>query len=349
MHHPPSPMHHPPCTIPMHHPPCTIRHAPSPMHHPPCTMPQPRPQCFFPEHLLPFLCRPFFVLNPLYDSWQVSFSFAQQHAFPSLDWHHCRTDLRSCPPPPAAAAPRYSAVMSGYHHQMVTKLSPFLPATHSLSPPPHHRRRLTLVEGGGIGVEEGGTEEVGEKNIGDGDGEEEEGGDGESKSGEETGGENERGSEEEKGSEEESESEEKRGGEEEKEENEEAKETEGGARVEGNEEEEEGEQEEKPSADERADLGYHKGLEVGEMGRDFEAMKRDGLGVVEGEAFRSQEGGVSASASRNGALLLSCHLHCMVSGTAWHWHRKHGTGLVLLVLGARQWQKLLVTGILTGK
>ncbi|CAI5523693.1 unnamed protein product [Closterium sp. Naga37s-1] len=355
MYHPPSTMRHPPCTIPhppctiphapspMHHPPCTIRHAPSPMHHPPCTMPQPRPQCFFPEHLLPFLCRPFFVLNPLYDSWQVSFSFAQQHAFPSLDWHHCRTDLRSCPP-------HLLQLLHGYHHQMVTKLSPFLPATHSLSPPPHHRRRLTLVEGGGIGVEEGGTEEVGEKNIGDGDGEEEEGGDGESKSGEETGGENERGSEEEKGSEEESESEEKRGGEEEKEENEEAKETEGGARVEGNEEEEEGEQEEKPSADERADLGYHKGLEVGEMGRDFEAMKRDGLGVVEGEAFRSQEGGVSASASRNGALLLSCHLHCMVSGTAWHWHRKHGTGLVLLVLGARQWQKLLVTGqtVVTG-
>ncbi|CAI5939577.1 unnamed protein product, partial [Closterium sp. NIES-65] len=60
--------------------------------------PQDHYLCFFPEHLLPFLCQPFFVLNPLYDSWQVSFSFAQQHAFPSLDWHHCRTDLRSCPP-----------------------------------------------------------------------------------------------------------------------------------------------------------------------------------------------------------------------------------------------------------
>ncbi|CAI7907756.1 unnamed protein product, partial [Closterium sp. NIES-54] len=47
--------------------------------------------CFFPEHVLPFLHRPFFILNPLYDSWQ-------QQAFPSLDWHHCRTDLRSCPP-----------------------------------------------------------------------------------------------------------------------------------------------------------------------------------------------------------------------------------------------------------
>ncbi|CAI5978626.1 unnamed protein product [Closterium sp. NIES-64] len=159
--------------------------------------PQDHYLCFFPEHLLPFLCQPFFVLNPLYDSWQVSFSFAQQHAFPSLDWHHCRTDLRSCPP-------HLLQLLHGYHHQMVTKLSPFLPATHSLSPPPHHRRRLTLVEGGGIGVEEG-------------------------------------------------------------------------------------------------------------------AMKRDGLGVVEGEAFRSQEGGVSASASRNGALLLSCHLHCMaLASQAWH-------------------------------
>ncbi|GJP79224.1 hypothetical protein CLOP_g9477 [Closterium sp. NIES-67] len=54
--------------------------------------------CFFPEHLLPFLHRPFFILNPLYDSWQVSNSFAHRQSFPALDWHECRNDLHSCPP-----------------------------------------------------------------------------------------------------------------------------------------------------------------------------------------------------------------------------------------------------------
>ncbi|CAI5467482.1 unnamed protein product [Closterium sp. Yama58-4] len=283
--------------------------------------------CFFPEHLLPFLRRPFFILNPLYDSWQVSFSFAQHQAFPSLDWHRCRTDLRSCPP-------HLLQLLHGYHHQMVSKLSPFLPGTISLHPSPQRRRRLSLVEGGGVGGGVGPME-------GDGDGEDKEEGDGESGSEEETGGadsrgiEEERGSEqkgseeeresEEKGSEEERESEEKRSeeereseekeseereseenrGSEEKEENEEDKKGGGGAHVEGNkeEEEEEEEPEEKQSADEAAVKGQKEGLDVGVMGSGVEASSSQ----------------VSASASRNGALLLSCHLHCMaLASQAWH-------------------------------
>ncbi|CAI5464865.1 unnamed protein product [Closterium sp. Yama58-4] len=262
-------------------------------------------QCFFPEHLLPFLHRPFFILNPLYDSWQVSFSFAQHQAFPSLDWHRCRTDLRSCPP---------------------------------------HLLQL---------LHEKGEEEVGKRGRRDGDGEEEEGDDGEGKSGEDTGGEDERGSEEEKESQEDSGSEEKRGSEE-REKNEDATGSGGGAHAEGNEEEEEGEgeQEEKASADERASMGEQKGLvasseareykeeegegeqeekasadegadsgeqegmEVGEVGRGFGEMGRDVHGAVEHGTFSSE---VSTSESHNGALLLSCHLHCMaLASQLWH-------------------------------
>ncbi|CAI7744452.1 unnamed protein product [Closterium sp. NIES-53] len=209
---------------------------------------------------------------------------------------------------------RFKAVVET---QMVAKLSPFLPTTRSLHPPPHRRRRLSSVLGGAVGAGEGGTEEVGERGGGDGDGEVEEGDDGESGSGEETGGEDERGSEEEKGSEEGSESEERTGGEEQKEENEEGKGSEGGARGEENEEEEEGEGEEKQSSDEPAVQGQNKGLDVGVIGRGFEEMGRDALGALEGEAFSSHQ--VAASASRNGALLLSCHLHCMaLASQAWH-------------------------------
>ncbi|MQL87651.1 hypothetical protein Taro_020199 [Colocasia esculenta] len=54
--------------------------------------------CFFPQYMAWRLQTPLFILNPAYDSWQISNILVPYSADPSGTWNACKTDIRQCNP-----------------------------------------------------------------------------------------------------------------------------------------------------------------------------------------------------------------------------------------------------------
>ncbi|CAI7778250.1 unnamed protein product, partial [Closterium sp. NIES-54] len=84
-------------------------------------------QCFFPENFLPFLSTPFFILNSLYDSWQIAHSFASFTLFLEEEWHACHMSLQGCD------KERLDKIHA-YRDEMVAKVSPLLSSNRSAPP-----------------------------------------------------------------------------------------------------------------------------------------------------------------------------------------------------------------------
>ncbi|CAI5981422.1 unnamed protein product, partial [Closterium sp. NIES-65] len=84
-------------------------------------------QCFFPQNFLPFLHTPFFILNSLYDSWQIAHSFASFTVFPEKAWHSCRMSLQGC-------NQERLDLIHAYRDEMVEKVSPLLSSNRSAPP-----------------------------------------------------------------------------------------------------------------------------------------------------------------------------------------------------------------------
>ncbi|CAA6659186.1 unnamed protein product [Spirodela intermedia] len=56
-------------------------------------------QCFFPQYMAWRIQTPLFLLNPAYDSWQISNVLVPYTADPSGSWKSCKTDIKQCSPP----------------------------------------------------------------------------------------------------------------------------------------------------------------------------------------------------------------------------------------------------------
>ncbi|KAK2644282.1 hypothetical protein Ddye_019477 [Dipteronia dyeriana] len=52
--------------------------------------------CFFPQHSIPSVKTPLFLLNTAYDSWQIQASLAPPSADPHGRWHECRNNFVRC-------------------------------------------------------------------------------------------------------------------------------------------------------------------------------------------------------------------------------------------------------------
>ncbi|CAI5480654.1 unnamed protein product [Closterium sp. Yama58-4] len=95
-------------------------------------------QCFFPEHFLPFLHTPFFILNSLYDSWQIAHSYASYTLFLEEAWHACHMSLQGCDKEKLDK-------IHAYRDEMVAQVSPLLSSNHSAA---LVRRRLAGASSG---------------------------------------------------------------------------------------------------------------------------------------------------------------------------------------------------------
>lgn len=52
--------------------------------------------CFFPQHLIPNIKTPLFLLNAAYDAWQIQASLATAPADPHGNWHECKMNIAHC-------------------------------------------------------------------------------------------------------------------------------------------------------------------------------------------------------------------------------------------------------------
>jgi hypothetical protein len=54
--------------------------------------------CFFPQHVVPQMQTPIFLVNAAYDSWQIKNILAPGVADPHGTWHNCKLDIENCSP-----------------------------------------------------------------------------------------------------------------------------------------------------------------------------------------------------------------------------------------------------------
>eukprot|EP01018_Ginkgo_biloba_P034060 Gb_06563 [translate_table: standard] len=72
-------------------------------------------QCFFPQHLLPYIHTPIFVLNAAYDTWQVHNILAPGSADAHGHWHYCKLNPVNC-------TSDQLVILQGYRVMMLTAL-----------------------------------------------------------------------------------------------------------------------------------------------------------------------------------------------------------------------------------
>ncbi|XP_078440115.1 pectin acetylesterase 8-like [Wolffia australiana] len=63
---------------------------------PSCTSQMAPSMCFFPQYMAWRIQSPLFLLNPAYDSWQISNILVPYAADPSGSWKSCKTDIKQC-------------------------------------------------------------------------------------------------------------------------------------------------------------------------------------------------------------------------------------------------------------
>lgn len=61
-----------------------------------CTLKMSPEMCFYPQNVLPQVQTPIFVLNSVYDYWQVQNIWAPSEADPQGTWSACKTDISKC-------------------------------------------------------------------------------------------------------------------------------------------------------------------------------------------------------------------------------------------------------------
>ncbi|MQM02327.1 hypothetical protein Taro_035092 [Colocasia esculenta] len=75
-------------------------------------------QCFFPQNLISHIQTPIFLLNSVYDLWQVMESIAPPTADPSGSWNSCRRSHATC-------STAQIQVLQGFRNQMLNAVKSF--------------------------------------------------------------------------------------------------------------------------------------------------------------------------------------------------------------------------------
>ncbi|XP_060211194.1 pectin acetylesterase 8-like [Lycium barbarum] len=52
--------------------------------------------CFFPQNVVPYVQTPLFIINSIYDSWQINNTLVPRYLDPELVWDHCKAHLSNC-------------------------------------------------------------------------------------------------------------------------------------------------------------------------------------------------------------------------------------------------------------
>ncbi|KAG6477895.1 pectin acetylesterase 7-like [Zingiber officinale] len=61
-----------------------------------CTSRLPQSMCFFPQHVVPTMRTPLFILNAAYDAWQIRNILAPSSADSGKAWTECKLDIKRC-------------------------------------------------------------------------------------------------------------------------------------------------------------------------------------------------------------------------------------------------------------
>ncbi|XP_073112508.1 pectin acetylesterase 9 isoform X1 [Elaeis guineensis] len=75
-------------------------------------------KCFFPQHALPYIRSPYFILNSAYDVYQFHHIFVPPSADPDGHWNHCKSN-------PAACTANQIAILQGFRSEMLMALRLF--------------------------------------------------------------------------------------------------------------------------------------------------------------------------------------------------------------------------------
>ncbi|XP_052623120.1 pectin acetylesterase 10 isoform X2 [Lactuca sativa] len=78
--------------------------------------------CFFPQHVVPNIKTPMFILNAAYDSWQVLSSLSAPSADPSGVWKACQKNPGNC-------SPSHMNYLQDFRNQMLDALKGFSKST----------------------------------------------------------------------------------------------------------------------------------------------------------------------------------------------------------------------------
>ncbi|XP_075102768.1 pectin acetylesterase 8-like [Nicotiana tabacum] len=52
--------------------------------------------CFFPQHVIPYVQTPLFIINSHYDAWQINNTLVPAYLDPQHTWDHCKVLISNC-------------------------------------------------------------------------------------------------------------------------------------------------------------------------------------------------------------------------------------------------------------
>ncbi|XP_060207981.1 pectin acetylesterase 11-like [Lycium barbarum] len=61
-----------------------------------CTSTMEPSLCFFPQHVVPYVETPLFIINSAYDAWQINNTLVPTNLDPRHVWEHCKAQISSC-------------------------------------------------------------------------------------------------------------------------------------------------------------------------------------------------------------------------------------------------------------